>query len=52
MDDDDVADSWWAGLPAERRVQIHRWVAQNKNAVSGPIPGQLALIEERKEGGS
>lgn len=49
MDDDDVADSWWEGLPVDRRVQIYRWVTQNKHATSQPLPGQLALIEEGKE---
>lgn len=48
MDDEDVADSWWQGLPGERRVQIHRWVTQSKDTTSEPIPGQLALIEDEK----
>lgn len=51
MDEEDVADTWWQTLPGERRAQIYRWVTQRKDNLSGPIPGQLALIEEEQEAG-
>lgn len=49
MDEEDLACDWWDRLAPDRRVQIYRWVTQNKNAAPTPIPGQLALIHEGKE---
>lgn len=37
------ADAWWDALPAERRLQIWRWVAGGATTDT-PAPNQLALI--------
>lgn len=36
-----AADVWWAMLPAERKVQIHRWI--EPETLSHPTPGQYEI---------
>jgi hypothetical protein len=35
------ADTWWAGLGGERRIQVHRWLTEDR--AGGPFPGQIAF---------
>lgn len=41
-------DAWWRKQTADRKAQIRRWL--DKPEATSSVPGQLELIEIRKEG--
>lgn len=40
-----VAQQWWDDQPAERQIQIHRWVSGGAHQGHPDVDGQLDLLE-------